>query len=400
MIKLRGEQVVDLETSLGVFLGLWGIAYLLGRLKRVRQRGIQVKPFFIMYKSEKVEKWLQGIAMRTSFWGKFASFSVGLGVVLMISSVAFLLFNFIRAFQGGGGFSEVTLLIPGLTIISPERLLFFFLSVPIILLIHEGAHGIVAILEKIKVKSGGVAALVTLIAGFVEPDEEEFKKAPAKSRMKVLAVGSSANVVFSFLVAGLLLIHPFFAVGLPTPIRSTFYGDLSGIQISGLAEGSGAAIAGIRVEDVITHINGVRVTSFDSFNLKPGETVSVSILRGTEVILFQVTTQASVRDPTKGVIGITSAFPYYPPRISLGFIWPIPVMLFLFWLWFLSFNIGLFNMLPFYPLDGDGFFNALIGTKLSESSRHLLRVSVNGFALALLAANLITTFLRAGFITI
>ncbi len=392
--------MADLETGIGVFLGLWGIAYLVGRLKAVRDKGIQVKPFFIMYKSDKVEKWLQGIATRTTFWGKFASFSVGLGIVLMVSSVAFLLFNLYTSLQRGGQFTGITLLIPGLTIINPQPLLFFFLSVPIILLLHEGAHGIVAILEKIKVKSGGVAALATLIAGFVEPDEEEFKKASAKSRVKVLAVGSSANVVFSFLIAALLLIHPFFAVGMPAPIRSTFYGDLSGVQITGLAEGSGAVTAGIRVDDVITHINAVPVTSFGSFNLKPGETVSVGVLRGSQVLLFQVTTTPSPADPTKGVLGITSAYPYYPPKLSLGVTWPTPVMLFLFWLWFLSLNIGLFNMLPFYPLDGDGFLNALIGTKLSESSRHFVRVSVNAFALSLLAANLITTFFRAGLITI
>lgn len=393
--------MADLETGLGVFLALWGIAYLVGRLKAVREKGIKVKPFFIMYKSDKVEKWLRGIATRTTFWGKFASFSVGLGSVLMVSSVAFLLYNLITLFQRGGeGFAGVTLLIPGLTIVNPQALLYFFLSVPIILLLHEGAHGVVAILEKIKVKSGGVAALATLIAGFVEPDEEEFKKASAKSRLKVLAVGSSANVVFSFLIAALLLIHPFFAVGMPAPIRSTFYGDLSGVQITGLAEGSGAVTAGIRVGDVITHINAVPVTSFGSFNLKPGETVSVGVLRGSQVLLFQVTTKPSPADPTKGVLGITSAYPYYPPKLSLGVTWPTPVMLFLFWLWFLSLNIGLFNMLPFYPLDGDGFFNALIGTKLSESSRHFVRVSVNGFALALLAANLITSFLRGGLITI
>ncbi|KKL17265.1 hypothetical protein LCGC14_2487300, partial [marine sediment metagenome] len=43
---------------------------------------------------------------------------------------------------------------------------------PIVLVIHEGAHGIVATLEKIKIKTGGFAIFIALFAGFVEPDED------------------------------------------------------------------------------------------------------------------------------------------------------------------------------------------------------------------------------------
>ena len=44
-------------------------------------------------------------------------------------------------------------------------------------MVHEGAHGIVAALEKIKIKTGGFAIFIAMFAGFVEPDEEEFNKA-------------------------------------------------------------------------------------------------------------------------------------------------------------------------------------------------------------------------------
>ena len=45
------------------------------------------------------------------------------------------------------------------------------------LIIHEGAHGIVATLERIKIKTGGFAVFVAMFAGFVEPDEKEFDNA-------------------------------------------------------------------------------------------------------------------------------------------------------------------------------------------------------------------------------
>nr|AIF21689.1 hypothetical protein [uncultured marine thaumarchaeote SAT1000_06_A02] len=45
------------------------------------------------------------------------------------------------------------------------------------MIVHEGAHGIVATLEKIKIKTGGFAIFIAMFAGFVEPDEDDFDKA-------------------------------------------------------------------------------------------------------------------------------------------------------------------------------------------------------------------------------
>ena len=79
---------------------------------------------------------------------------------------------------------------------------------------------------------------------------------------------------------------------------------------------------------------------------------------------------------------------------------PREVAAFLFWLFFLSFNIAIFNMLPFYPLDGDGFLNALISAKVPENRRKIVRTSINTLALGLLIANMVGTFIKSGFITI
>ena len=60
-------------------------------------------------------------------------------------------------------FSELTVLIPGVTLTSGPAIAYFLLSIPIVLVMHEGAHGIVAALEKIKIKTGGFAVFHCIV---------------------------------------------------------------------------------------------------------------------------------------------------------------------------------------------------------------------------------------------
>ena len=68
-------------------------------------------------------------------------------------------------------FAELTVLLPGVTMTSASAIMYFLLSIPIVLVVHEGAHGIVGVLEKINIKTGGFAIFIAMFAGFVEPDE-------------------------------------------------------------------------------------------------------------------------------------------------------------------------------------------------------------------------------------
>ncbi len=61
------------------------------------------------------------------------------------------------------GFSELTVLIPGVTLTSAPAITYFLLSIPIVLVMHEGAHGIVAALEKIKIKDRWICNIHCII---------------------------------------------------------------------------------------------------------------------------------------------------------------------------------------------------------------------------------------------
>ncbi len=82
--------------------------------------------------------------------------------------------------------------------------------------------------------------------------------------------------------------------------------------------------------------------------------------------------------------------------ILLGEWLPETVYVFLQWVYFLSINIALVNMLPIHPLDGGRMFKALIST-WRRGGKILESVTMYSF-IALIASNLILSLIRFGFI--
>jgi membrane-associated protease RseP (regulator of RpoE activity) len=375
---------------------------------RLEKRGFEIKPFMLMYKNHGVSSTLDKIvSINRGAVSIFSNVSVVAGAAMMVFAVWFLVNNLINYFHANEQFSEVTLLIPGVTIRSVPNLVYFLLAAPIVLVIHEVAHGIVARLEKIKVKSGGFAIIIALIAGFVEPDEEEFNRARRISKIRVIAAGSTSNMLFSFIIVGLLLFNPSFGnilEALSPTLRGLFYNDPIGVPIVSVIEGSGAEKAGIKAGDIIVGINDTQIRTpqdLAKVKLTPGEQVNVKVLRDGELINLQVTIGRAEDDPNRGLIGIVrDMFPYMPPKVNFWIPWPQEVFMFLLWLWMLSFFIGIFNMLPMLPLDGEKYISSLIENKVSDDKFKVIRIGVNVFGFSLLIANIVATVIKSGFITI
>jgi membrane-associated protease RseP (regulator of RpoE activity) len=375
---------------------------------RLEKRGFEIKPFMLMYKNHGVSSTLDKIvSINRGAVSIFSNVSVVAGAAMMVFAVWFLVNNLINYFHANEQFSEVTLLIPGVTIRSVPNLVYFLLAAPIVLVIHEVAHGIVARLEKIKVKSGGFAIIIALIAGFVEPDEEEFNRARRISKIRVIAAGSTSNMLFSFIIVGLLLFNPSFGnvlEALSPTLRGLFYNDPIGVPIVSVIEGSGAEKAGIKAGDIIVGINDTQVRTpqdLAKVKLTPGEQVNVKVLRDGELINLQVTIGRAEDDPNRGLIGIVrDMFPYMPPKVNFWIPWPQEVFMFLLWLWMLSFFIGIFNMLPMLPLDGEKYISSLVENKVSDGKFKVIRIGVNAFGFSLLIANIVATVIKSGFITI
>lgn len=383
----------------------WVVIVLVAKGLKLENRGFEIKAYSLIYKNYGVQAALTKVLNRTRRGIRvFADISVVAGFLMMGFAFWFLLNNVSNYFEEPTKFSELTILIPGVTLTSSASITYFLLSIPIVLVIHEGAHGIVATLEKIKIKTGGFAIFIALFAGFVEPDEEEFNKAKKISKLRVIGAGATSNVIFSFALGAILLTNPLFAIVLPEPILGWMYEEPDGVLVLSIIEGSGAEKAGLQPNDIITAINGIDVRTpldFQKADIVPGQTVNVSILRAGQQLELPIVIMPSEDDPERGLIGIIrdNSFAYKPVYNFIE--WNNPSLsMFLLWLWMISFFIGIINMLPLPILDGGKFIHSIIDKKISERTVNGLMWGIYGFTFALFGLNIALSYIKSGWFTI
>jgi len=381
----------------------WVVIVVVAKALKLEKYGFEIKAYSLVYKNKQVNSVLIKLLSRTKRGIRvFADVSVVSGFIMMGFAFWFLLNNVSNYFVAQAEFSELTVLIPGVTLTSVSSITYFLLSIPVVLVIHEGAHGIVAALEKIKIKTGGFAIFIAMFAGFVEPDEEEFEKAKKISKMRVIGAGATSNVIFALVLGVILLTNPFFAMVLPEPLLSVFYDLPDGVLILSIMENSGAEKAGLLANDIITSINNIPIRSPVDFpSLSPGEIASVSVLRDSQLLNFGVEIMSAPEDPERGLIGIMrdNSFAYKP---IMNFIeWNDPnVSMFLLWLWMISFFIGIINMLPLPILDGGKFIHTIIDKRISDKSVNIVMWGIYAFTFALFGLNIALSYLKSGWFTI
>ena len=393
------------ENAIIYVLIAWVLILIVAKGLKLQNHGFEIKAYSLTYKNAQVQSALTKMLSRTRRGIRvFADVSVVAGFIMMGFAFWFLLSNVSKFFVEPTEFAEVTVLIPGVTLTSSASIMNFLLSIPIVLVMHEGAHGIVATLERIKIKTGGFAIFIAMFAGFVEPDEEEFDKAKKISKLRVIGAGATSNVIFALFLGLILLTNPLFAIILPEPMLSAFYEAPDGVLILSLIEGSGAEKAGLLPNDIINGINGIPVVTpldFQKVELTPGEIVTVSILRGEQILEIPVEIMASPDDPERGLVGIMrdNSFAYKP---IYNFIeWNNPqVSMFLLWLWMISFFIGIINMLPLPILDGGKFIHSIIDKKISEKSVNIVMWGIYAFTFVLFGLNIGLSYAKSGWFTI
>ncbi|MBA4458168.1 MAG: site-2 protease family protein [Nitrosopumilaceae archaeon] len=381
----------------------WVVIVIVAKGLKLEKYGFEIKAYSLTYKNKQVNSVLLKLLSRTRRGIRvFADVSVISGFIMMGFAFWFLLNNVANFFVAQTEFSELTVLIPGVTLTSAASITYFLLSIPVVLVIHEGAHGIVAALEKIKIKTGGFAIFIAMFAGFVEPDEEEFNKAKKISKLRVIGAGATSNVIFAFALGAILLTNPFFAMVLPEPLLSAFYELPEGVLILSIIENSGAEQAGLLANDIITSINDKPILSPVDFpSLNPGDMASVSVLRDGQPLEFSLQVMPAPDDPERGLIGIMrdNSFAYKP---VLNFIeWNDPnLSMFLLWLWMISFFIGIINMLPLPILDGGKFIHTIIDQRISEKAVNGVMWGIYAFTFALFGLNIALSYVKSGWFTI
>jgi membrane-associated protease RseP (regulator of RpoE activity) len=297
-------------------------------------------------------------------------------------------------------------LLPGINPYVP--ILYGWIALVVAVFIHEASHGIVARSLNMPVKAAGVLFfLIIPIGAFVEVDDTQLRTARARDSTRMLAAGSGINMILALISLALLIL----AVSTMTP--ATRGAAIAGVVPNSPQVYSPAAVAGIKPGDFVTAINGKPVTDLSqlfggSRVFSPGQIVNISLWRNGQTILLRNVTLGQItylntrtnqtftdaflgveETPYQGLQSVVATYstqytrdilayvawlPTFPRSASfvpfsdslvvfyrspLGVALPFVTNL-LFWLWFVNFNLAIFNSLPMYPMDGGQAFEIAV----------------------------------------
>ena len=339
------------------FAIIWILAFMLH--DRLSNHGFEINFPVIMWKTQR----LRGLISRISnFSPRFWRWFMNLGIVVAFLAMIFITWSLISSIPSVFETPAVSIVIPGVEMPGSSIYIPFFyglIGLATVLVVHEFSHGIQAIGEKISIKSIGLLLFAVIPGAFVEPDEEELKKAKKSSRLRVYAAGSIANI--SLAIIALLLVS-LLSSGIPT-----FFAE-DGIEIDRIVTDSPSD--GILKEGMILEaIDDYQINNSNDYkdvvsSYSPGDNVTIETNQGT----YSITLDKNPNNESRGFFGIQAAKHFVLINDSLG---PIPWILFelieLFqWIFMLNLGIGLFNLLPLKPLDGGHMLEILLSYKFSE----------------------------------
>ena len=172
--------------------------------EKLSDYGVELNFPVIMWKTQR----LRGLISRISnFSPTFWRWYMNVGIVVAYGAMIFITWTLISSIPSVFDTPAVSIVIPGVEMPGSSiyiPFLYGMIALATVLIVHEFSHGIQAVGEKIPIKSIGLLLFFILPGAFVEPDEEELKKAKRSSRLRVYAAGSIANITLA--VIALLLV--------------------------------------------------------------------------------------------------------------------------------------------------------------------------------------------------
>ena len=295
-------------------------------------------------------------------------------------------------------------LIPGVNPFLPWH--YALISLIITIVIHEAGHGIVARVYNVKLESTGIVLFfVVPIGAFVNIERNELEKTSLKHTSAILTAGALTNMI----LAGISLLGLYLVISTLSPLPISGAEEF-GVSIIGVNEGSLAEKIGLTEGSVIQTISGQNIRNNEDLrkllqsNL--GKTLEMTwydkeknmITRNIKlpnsvdenkgilgVTINQISDPKSVLDTYKSQFSINPLALLLPPTIQPGVVpysglmadkydssifgssYPLIANM-LFWLWFINFNVAIFNALPIGPLDGGQWYGSLIASRTKEET--------------------------------
>jgi membrane-associated protease RseP (regulator of RpoE activity) len=258
-----------------------------------------------------------------------------LGGISLMTTAGLLIYAFIvvasliGALGAGTALSAVspggTPIIPGINLPLVEGIA----ALAVVLIVHEGMHGIVARMHGFPLKSAGLVFFGFLPFGaFVDIDEKKMLRGNREAQSAVFVAGTTANFFTSLVL--LLLLFAFSA--------STGQFRLNGIYIETGPLPHGA---------LLTAINGEPVYAATSVNLSANTTYLLQTTKGSFALATDASGKLGVTTTLADSTGESGVF-----RYAEGFEWMAFIMRFLALAFALNFVVGAINLVPLPLFDG------------------------------------------------
>ncbi|RJQ17074.1 hypothetical protein C4573_03400 [Candidatus Woesearchaeota archaeon] len=311
----------------------------------------------------------------------FGYMAMGIGFVGMLVITAFMIQGIYTLLFQPSAPAVLSPFIPGVQIPgSPLKPPFWesIIALFIVVVVHEGSHGVVSKLYKIPIKNTGIVFFGPLIGAFVEPDEKKLEKQSDIVKHSIFAAGPFSNVLLAVVVALLLLL-------IINPLQSSMTTP-SGFTFSQVQEGYPAASSGLQPNIVYDSINGKPIKTIEQmYNelqcIMPNQSITISNANAS----YSFVTAANPQNPERGYLGIMNIQEKQTLKSDTAFNRTAYAILHwlqkLFeWIIIISLGIGLANLLPIGPVDGGRMLHTALTTAMGKERGHKAwaRISIIG----------------------
>ncbi|OGI12459.1 hypothetical protein A3K64_04415 [Candidatus Micrarchaeota archaeon RBG_16_36_9] len=370
------------------------------------RKNIDFKYILFMRRTKRFRDLLDKIAQKSPrFWkiiGTIA-FIVSIGVMVFgtwnLINVAYLIYTGVITQPS----LQIILPVPtSETIVSPGFIgipfWFWIIVIAIVLIPHETFHGIIARAEKIKLKDVGLMLLAIFPGAFVEPDDKQLKKSKIMTRLRIFSAGSFINIVIGISIIILvqsLVWAPNMNGLLITNVNATSPAGQVGLQPGMILQSIDGKKLDIGFYDysilvlMIPKSNSENVTQYLSSlvlsqrlsNYKPGDPVTLAV-DGRD---YDITLASSPYFKDFPFIGIGTRLNV--SNLSL-FVVILPL---LGMIASISILVGLFNILPIYPLDG-GLISKAISEKYAKKKAKYIYMGITYFLVLIILYAFVSGF--------
>ena len=344
------------------FILIWVIAIVFKDY--LTDHGVEVNFPLLMWKTQRLRGFIDRLANRAPrFWKWYMNIGIVISTGFMILMAIALVYSLKTLLDT----PTVSLIVPGVEVPGSPifiPLLSGLIALATVLIVHEFSHGILSRVEKINIKSIGLLLFAIIPGAFVEPDEEELNELSRPAKMRIYVAGSMANLTLAAIALIIMTVISSFIV--PVVFED------EGVVVNRLTEDANAKNY-MSEGMIIKSINNLTVTDIDSFQkaantLKPNDTVNIHTDQGD--YSFQLKTNPmnksigfmGIQVNANNVIADDFDNQFYTPLLWLL----MPLTDLLFWIYFLNFAIGTFNLLPMKPLDGGHLLENLLSYIMPE----------------------------------